>query len=238
MAGMSSDEERVRIAVGPDDGAAPWRVLPFSILFHLLVLATVLLVAPERSPPMSSEQTVSVEILVEPAPAPPAQAARAGQPRGEPAQAPEPEREPPRAAPGNAARDGEVVRAKTMLAARALDDPRSRRARSEWRQLYPDERIIQLCNLEAMEQVHAWRPEFEPDFVVAYAMEDIKLVDVTLEAEGAALRDHRNWYNLRYKCEVAADMEAVVAFEFALGEAIPESDWAEHLLASDDGPED
>ena len=33
-------------------------------------------------------------------------------------------------------------------------------------------------------------------------------------------------------------MEAVLAFEFVLGEAIPESEWEEHHLAAGDGPAD
>ncbi|RST85238.1 DUF930 domain-containing protein [Aquibium carbonis] len=131
-----------------------------------------------------------------------------------------------------------MVRARTMLAARALDDPRSRDAKRELRGLFRDERIIQLCNLEAMEQVHAWKPAFEPDQMVAYAMADIELAGPRLVADGAALRDHRTWYRISYACEVAADMETVVAFEFVLGEAIPESEWDAHALATGDGPED
>ncbi len=238
MAGMPMLDERVNGPDGSEDGRTPWRQLAASILFHLLLLAIALLVAPERHRPVSSERSVRVEILVEPAPATAVPTAREAQPGGEPIAAPAPVPEPPQPSQARAARDGAVVRARTMLAARALDDPRSRDAREEWRKLYPDEKIIQLCNLEAMEQVHAWKPAFEPDFMVAYAMGDIKLTDVILVADGAALRDHRNWYNIRYTCEVAPDMEAVVAFEFALGEAIPESEWEAHYLAAGDGPAD
>lgn len=236
MAGFPIDGPRVRPIGGVEAEAAPWRVLPVSVALHLLALALALLVAPERRLPPSSEQVVSVVILSDAAPAPPPRSASGAQPDGEPVEAPEPApAAPSQARPGQ---DGAVVRARTMLAARALADPRSRDALNEWRRLYPDERIIQLCNLEAMEQVHAWKPAFEPDFVVAYAMADIKLTDVTLVAEGAALRDHRAWYNMRYKCEVAADMEAVVAFEFVLGEPIPESEWDAHYLGAGDGPAD
>jgi hypothetical protein len=238
MAGMPIHEERMSGPSGPAEERAPWRLLAASILLHLLLLAIVLLIAPERRQPVASERSVTVEILVEPVPATAQQPARQEQPAGEPVAAPEPVPEPPRPAQARAAPDGATVRAKTMLAARALADPRSREARDEWRKLYPDERIIQLCNLEAMEQVHAWKPAFQPDFVVAYAMADIRLSNVTLEAGGAALRDHQNWYNIRYTCEVTADMEAVVAFEFALGEAIPESEWEAHFLAPGDGPAD
>ncbi|WP_235679110.1 DUF930 domain-containing protein [Aquibium microcysteis] len=236
MAGMPTDGERVRLATGPAERVPPWRALLVSVALHLLALTLALLLAPERRLPRPAEQTVSVEILVEAMPATPA--ASEAQPAGEPVAAPQAAAEPPEASQGRAAPDGGVVRARTMLAARALADPRSADALREWRKLYPDERIIQLCNLEAMEQVHAWKPAFEPDFVVAYAMGDIALTGFTLVADGAALRDHQAWYAMRYRCEVAADMEAVVAFEFVLGELIPESEWEEHSLAAGDGPAD
>lgn len=236
MAGMPIDAERGRPATVPRELAPPWRVLAISIALHLLALALALLLVPERRLPPSAERSVNVEILVEARPAPPSPGA--AQAEGDPVEAAEPTPEPPQAPQGQAVQDGAVVRARTMLAARALADPRSRDALHEWRRLYPDERIIQLCNLEAMEQVHAWKPDLEPDFVVAYAMGDIALTGFSLVADGAALRDHRAWYAMRYRCAVAADIEAVVAFEFVLGEPIPESEWEEHHLAAGDGPAD
>ncbi|WP_420882120.1 DUF930 domain-containing protein [Rhizobium gallicum] len=38
----------------------------------------------------------------------------------------------------------------------------------------------------------------------------------------------------KYKCEAAPAIEAIVAFEFSVGEEIPESEWETHFLPVDD----
>ncbi len=237
--------ERTRMGPGRPttrETASP-RGIAVSLVLHLVLVALAMRWFPDAQPP-PAETTVAVEIVAAPArprpppvPRPPAMPppdvpAEAGAPTVPTSRERRPAADPP------AAPQSRVVRPETMLAARALADPRSRRAREEWRKLFPDERIIQLCNLEAMEQVHAWKPAFDPDFVVAYARADIRLDDVTLEAKGAALRDHQAWFEIAYRCEVTPDTEAVVAFEFELGDAIPQDRWAELLLPSGDGPED
>lgn len=127
-----------------------------------------------------------------------------------------------------------VVRATEFFAARTLADPRSRAAREALQQLATGERIVQLCNVEAMEQVHRWDADFQPDFLVAYAMADPVLSGRVLRAEGGAFRSRRNWYNIRFKCEIAPDMAKVVAFEFSVGSAIPREEWEAHALSADD----
>lgn len=101
------------------------------------------------------------------------------------------------------------------------------------------DRITQLCNVEAMEQVHIWKSEFQPDFVVAYASADTKLSGLTLQADGAAVRSKQHWYDLKFRCVVTQDLESVTAFEFSLGAEIPKSEWARHLLpvAADGSPD-
>ena len=106
------------------------------------------------------------------------------------------------------------------------------------RQLGTDDRIIQLYNVKAMEQVHVWKSDFQLDFVVAFAMADTKLSGLALKAYGAALRSKRHWYDIKFRCEVTADLEKVVAFEFSLGEEIPKSEWKTHSLPVSDGPSD
>jgi hypothetical protein len=93
------------------------------------------------------------------------------------------------------------------------------------------EGIVQLCNVEAMEPVHRWKTEFTPDFLVAYAMADTKLSGLILQANGGAFRSNRHWYNIKFKCEAAPDIETIVAFEFSVGEEIPESEWETHFPA-------
>ncbi|QND61941.1 DUF930 domain-containing protein (plasmid) [Mesorhizobium huakuii] len=131
-----------------------------------------------------------------------------------------------------------MVRAKELFSATVLADPRSKEALVALRQLGTDDRIIQLCNVEAMEQVRIWKSDFQPDFVVAYAMADTKLSGLTLQADGAALRSKRHWYDIKFRCEVTQDLERVVAFEFSLGAEIPKNEWETHSLPVGDGPSD
>ena len=50
-----------------------------------------------------------------------------------------------------------MIVAKTMLSEKTLADPRSSQARRELATFADSERIVQLCNLEAMDQIEAWR---------------------------------------------------------------------------------
>lgn len=113
-----------------------------------------------------------------------------------------------------------------LLSQRVLADPRSREARAMLSRLAPDERIEQLCGLEAMSQIHEWQRSFEPDRVTAYALSQTTLAGTVLKAEGAAFRSRRRWYRLRFACTVSPDLKSVAAFAFHVGEAIPVARWS------------
>ncbi len=131
-----------------------------------------------------------------------------------------------------------MVVAKTLYAQKILAEPKSRAARAGLAQLAGSERMIQLCNLEAMEQVHRWRDWLEPDFLIAYASSDAKLSATAVIAEGAAVRSKRHWFSLRYDCRVAGDGQSVAALSFSLGPEIPTAQWATLGLALDGDPAD
>jgi hypothetical protein len=118
-----------------------------------------------------------------------------------------------------------MIQATTMLAERVLADPRSRQARVALTQMTDDERMVQLCSVEAMSQIHAWRRDFRPDRVVDGAMSASKVQDHTVTAGGAAFRSQKLWYGLAFDCEVAADLRKIVSFAFRVGEPIPREDW-------------
>lgn len=124
-----------------------------------------------------------------------------------------------------------MIRATQLYAAAILDNPKSRKAKARLRQLVNEDRIIQLCNLEALEQVHRWNQKFKPNFLVAYAKSDVRLTGrQAIEANGGAFHDGNSWYEIRFKCETTADMTSVVAFEFAVGEEIPRKKWEAYSL--------
>jgi hypothetical protein len=123
-----------------------------------------------------------------------------------------------------------MIQPTSMLSEKTLADPRSREARAALATFAGSERIEQLCGIEAMEQIHAWREAFKPDRIVTYAMAGTKLAGETLVAEGAAFRSERKWYNLKFRCGLSRDYARVVAFEFRVEGAVPEAEWQSHNL--------
>lgn len=213
------------------------RGIAISLGLHLALLGSLLALRPMAGFPPMREQSIEVE-LVEPGPSaaalpsptPPAPpiAIPAAPPQALPSELPAlsaPEPAPPPPADPDA-----MVTARTLLAESVLAHPRSRGTRQALRALDAAERIEQLCNLEAMGQIHAWKAEFEPDRVVAYAMGGTKLSRTVLEADGAAFRSRKHWYGLRFRCELTANGSKVSGFRFRVGEPIPRSQWAAHDL--------
>lgn len=224
------------VSVFPREEAQQWSI-PSSLLLHALVVGLVVALPPKRWARPPPQERILIEVLS------PAQyrafiAASSPKPlesrRETNATAVSPDRFrtlpaalPPRPEP---TQPSPMVRPSRMLSGEALADPRSRQARAALRQLAYFDRREQLCNLEAMEQIHAWRNEFEPERLVAYAMRDTSIAGNTVLAEGAAFRSARRWYNLKYRCEVTADLAEVTAFEFSVGEPVPREVWEAHYL--------
>lgn len=225
------------------DGKTFWWSLTAALTLHLIAGIALFDLSVERPLPSPQAEAVAVEFLVSrppavPAPpsdrttrsAPPTVAHRSSQSAEE---APEPGLDmPPKTSTGT------MIRARRFFSSEILADPRSRNARKALQQLSASERIVQLCNVEAMEQVHRWKAEFQPDFLVAYAMADTVQSGRVLEADGGALRSKANWYNIKYRCEVSPDLSNVDAFEFSVGKEIPRDEWEGHALSADDGPAD
>ena len=204
----------------PDPG------LPAASLIHAALLAWLASLGVQQLAdlPAVTEQSVEVELqtpeqfeaMTRPPPAPPPII-----PVPAPIERP-PVEPPPTLVQPEA--DG-LVRPRRLLSADVLANARSRDTLAMLPRLAPDERIEQLCGLEAMGQIHAWRQDFEPDRVSAYAMADIRLADHILRAEGAAFRSRRRWYALRFECTVSADLKRVTAFAFHVGDPIPSARW-------------
>ncbi|WP_248310220.1 DUF930 domain-containing protein [Bosea sp. 117] len=126
----------------------------------------------------------------------------------------------------------DMIEASRMLSERALADPRSRGTRRALTELTDEERIAQLCDLEAMEQIHAWRQSFQPDRLVDYARADARMQDNTLIASGGAFRSHLRWFEVSYRCDLDEGMRKVVGFAFRVGDEIPREEWTALNLPS------
>lgn len=209
---------------------------PISLALHALLLAALLLVPRPQPFKLPAEDAVPVE-LVAPVPEPVMLARQPKAPATPPLPAaplapttpvtPKPE--------ALTTQRPAMVKAHSFYAAKLLADPRSRHARQALATFAPDERAIQLCNIEAMEQIHRWKAELRPDLVVPYATGNLRIGGGSIHAEGAAFRAGGRWYAVTFSCNVAQG--AVSAFEFSVGEAIPEARWAEYNLVAGN-PED
>jgi len=180
-----------------------------SIGIHALLLIGVLL--SPIGPDLMAPQEIPVEIEIVPAATP--------KPEPKPA-APRPPvlaSLPPKPNALADAVPAGFVRGTKMLSAAALADPRSAKARREMATLADSERIVQLCNLEAMEQLAAWDAKLDPDYVVAYARSSEMIQGAVLKADGAVVHSKDNWYGLKFKCRLAPLHDTVTAFDFQLG---------------------
>lgn len=197
------------LLLGPDkDAAKP--VLPRSIAVELLSAAQfAALTAPAHTPPPAAAPT-------EPAVASP----------GTNATTPA-----PKVAPGG------TIHATEFFAGSLLAEPESANLRAGMATLDGSERLVQLCSIEAIEQIRHARPEFDPDTVVAYAMADMATRDGALIADGGAFRSRREWYEVKFSCLAAADYSAVERFEFSVGEFIPPDQWEAHYLTAAESDE-
>jgi Domain of Unknown Function (DUF930) len=230
--------------------------LPVSLVLHLGILVILLAflpnVQPVHAPP---EDSVDVEVVTPSsmvAPSPPPAVLPAPDRRDDsseatprPAAPAEPEtasREPlpPPSVMPKPVTPGppELTQASELYSAKTLASPRSRKAREMLGTLSGGERNLQLCNLEALEQVNRLRPGSKPDLVAPYAMKPEKISGNSVEVEGGAVRAKRNWFNLRFRCEVDTAGKTVTAFAFAIGDAIPRDMWQERNLVAKDGEPD
>lgn len=210
---------------------APWgKDLPWgisaSLALHMMLAATLALMPVPKRPKRLQEKSVSVEILTLEQLQPPRHAKSA--PVAPAAPVPSPvATTPAREAPSSAAQPPAMIRPTEMLSAKTLADPRSRQARADLATFATDERMVQLCNLEAMDQIRKWRADFQPERVVPYAMAEEKISGTSITANGAAFRGRGNWYALKFTCELARDGQSVTGFAFLVGDPVPKEKWDE-----------
>ncbi len=120
-----------------------------------------------------------------------------------------------------------MIRPTEMLSARTLADPRSRNVRADLASMAGSERQLQICAVEAMDQIRKWQGDFAPDRVVPYATVREKISGTHIDAEGAAFRSKGKWYGLKFSCDLAANGETVTGFAFLVGDPVPRARWDE-----------
>lgn len=235
---------RVTFVVAESHGSRPDRLplglsFPASLVFHAAIVLVIALTSLHRSlldftTPVSIEVEVISAAEFEAAMRPEAAATPgASDVRLEPSNVPVPTQVgPEHEAPP------EFVSATTLRAGRVLTDPGHALFRRDLASLDPYERVTQVCNVEAAEQILLAVPGSRIDTVSASSFAETTLEGRVFEATGAAYRVDRKWYHLSFICTVRADLEAVTEFAFSLGDHIPESEWEAHNLIAEDLEDD
>lgn len=234
--------EAFALDLPPPPRPGPWGSL-VSVGLHALLCAVLLWLSPLRPLIVPEPQPIAVEIvtpdqLVAPAPtaspppvlAAPAASAAEVAPDTSTRLAPSPPGLP------SAVGDG-TVKATKFYAAAILEEPGMARIRKTFGTLAASEKLVQVCNIEGLEQIRRAMPQYDPDTLVPYATSDPLAAGLTLSAPGAAFRSRRKWYGMTFKCTAAADLAGVTAFEFKLGQPIPEAEWEADNLNAEDAAE-
>lgn len=199
-----------------------------SLVLHLLALAGLIWLV--RPPPLPKvvQQAISVELV-------------AMLPKTE--SKPSTEAAPVATAPGDTATETgdsasrppepEMIHATKMLASVAFSDPRNTEAREMLGQLDDTTRREQLCGVEAMEQISAYKPAWHPEWVVAHAREDALVEGNVMTADGAAVRIAGQWREMRFICALTPDLTSVTAFDFWIGDVLTPKEVNAYNLAID-----
>ncbi|WAC25869.1 DUF930 domain-containing protein [Ancylobacter sp. SL191] len=200
-----------------------------AVVLHLMVIGALLLRVVEPlmelpEPPALETEVISArdfDALHPSAPASPLATSAA------PAEASLPATVPaaPAARPAPAVAPDDTVRPTRMLSGDALASPKNRRLRQQMATLADEERIAQLCDFEAMEQIHAWQHRFQPDRLVDYALSDPHWENGVFVAAGSAFRAGADWFELSYRCTLDATRRTVTGFAFRVGPSIPRTEW-------------
>jgi len=225
-----------------------------SILLHLAFVLALTQVVPPRLPAESLDRGIEVELTAAPpsparatapetatapgpTPIPGGEAARPLPQAAPPLSVPTPPRPDARSEAAAPTDDG-MIRAEHLFSAARLAEPRNRQAREAMRRFAPEERITQLCNLEAMEQIHARTSAGAPQTVIADALGEAKRSSFAIDASNAAVLSAGRWLRLAFRCEVSPDLGRVTAFAFRLGDEVSRADRRRHELPTDGGDMD
>lgn len=109
----------------------------------------------------------------------------------------------------------------------ALSDPRVKQALGK---LSPTDRVIQICSIEALEQIRRQQPGAFPDML---ARAGGSVSNSGLTVSNGAFRSRAQWYGVDFKCQVNAEAMSIQSFSYAIGHAIPESEWGARQLPRD-----
>jgi len=92
------------------------------------------------------------------------------------------------------------------------------------KQLDPDARFEQVCDLEAMRHIGRDKT-YRPERSMVSALATPKVVASTMSGNGGAFKSRGQWFQFSFKCQTTPDHMKVQAFSFQIGEPIPPEQW-------------
>ncbi len=123
--------------------------------------------------------------------------------------------------------DPELKKAKEIHSKDMLSDPRVKQAIGK---LPMKDRMVQVCSIEALEQIRRQKAGAFPDILAPIGSET---QGTRFEVKNGAFRSQGKWYEVRFQCQVNADAMRIEDFRYNIGQAIPESEWQARELPRD-----
>jgi hypothetical protein len=97
------------------------------------------------------------------------------------------------------------------------------------KQLDPDARFEQICDLEAMQRIGKDKA-YKPERSIVGALADLKVSDTTMTGTGGAFKSKGQWYRFSFTCKTSPDHMQVLSFSYQIGDPIPPEQWEKNGL--------
>ena len=92
------------------------------------------------------------------------------------------------------------------------------------KQLDPDARFEQICDLEAARRIGEDK-SYRPERAVVSALGEPKVANATMTGSGGAFKSKGQWYQFSFTCRTSPDHMQVLSFSYRVGEPIPPERW-------------
>lgn len=92
------------------------------------------------------------------------------------------------------------------------------------KQLDPDARFEQVCDLEAARRISKDKA-YRPERAIVSALGEPKIAATTMSGTGGAFKSKGQWYQFSFTCRTSPDHMQVLSFSYQIGEPIPQEKW-------------
>lgn len=120
-----------------------------------------------------------------------------------------------------------LERARKIYSKDALNNPRVKQALGK---LPLRDRLVQICGIEALEQVRNHRSGSFPDML---APDGGIVAQNSFTIRDGAFRSKGTWYSIDFRCQVGDDAMEIKDFSYAIGKAVPRTEWNSRQLPID-----